>query len=100
MQIVPSTLHHQVKFIYNNKMYTLHADNNLQACLQTSFDSSYSSHSSNSSTQDKTLTPPKDTSLSEEVLLNDDRESLNFTPSFIGEYKTLQSSLSLKRMMM
>ncbi|GLJ49633.1 hypothetical protein SUGI_1053010 [Cryptomeria japonica] len=36
MQAVPSTLHRQVKFIYNNKTYTLIGDTNFQACLQTS----------------------------------------------------------------
>lgn len=33
MHVVPSTLHHRVKFIHNNMMYTLHADDVLNHCL-------------------------------------------------------------------
>lgn len=91
MQVVPSTLHYSIKFIYNNKMYTSYADTNLQACLKTSSDSKSSLTSSNSSlTKVETPSPPKYTSSSKEALLDNDLGSLYFTPTFIGEYKIPQ----------
>lgn len=46
MQVVPSTLHRQIKFIYNNTTYTLLGDTRFQACLQTSSSKSSSTNSS------------------------------------------------------
>lgn len=46
MQVVPFTLHKQIKFIHNNTTYTLLGDTRFQVILQTS---SYKSSSINSS---------------------------------------------------
>lgn len=33
MNGVPSTLHHIMKYVYNNKVYTLKYDHELESCL-------------------------------------------------------------------
>ena len=60
MQVVPSTLHRQVKFIYNNKTYTLLADTKSQELLRTGSSCSTTSNpstSSNASTSFKDFVP-------------------------------------------
>lgn len=89
IHVVPSMLHHMLKYIYNNKVYTIKFDTKLKICLQT--DKGMGSPL-------KTLEPTsKVEPLQEEVkdeclsllskLLEDNWGSLNFTPTFKGEYK-------------
>lgn len=37
MYVIPSTLHRNLNFIYNNEMYTLEADKNLQMEIKSQF---------------------------------------------------------------
>lgn len=46
IEVVPSTLHRQIKFIHNNTTYTLLGDTRFKACLQTSSSKSSSINSS------------------------------------------------------
>lgn len=75
MQVVPSTLHRQFKFIYNNKMYTLFVDTNLQACLQTSSSKSSSSTSDSSSNIPTSLSTPSDSNSTQTYSLSSLKET-------------------------
>ncbi|GLJ36816.1 hypothetical protein SUGI_0742690 [Cryptomeria japonica] len=126
MQVVPSTLHRQVKFIYNNKTYTLIGDTNFQACLQTSTSKGSSSKPSSSSDDslnkipmdeslpsnnqnslDESEAPEEDPSRleythkkafdPEKVLAEDDWGSLDFNPTFVGEYRVPPRELKVKK---
>ncbi|GLJ23982.1 hypothetical protein SUGI_0456270 [Cryptomeria japonica] len=124
MQAVPSALHRQVKFIYNNKTYTLMGDTNFQACLQTSkgvfskpsssSDDSLnkkpideSSLSDDQNPWDESGIPKKDPSRletthkndfdPEKVLVEDDWGSLDFNPTFVGEYKIPSRELKVEK---
>lgn len=72
MHVVPSTLHQKVKFIYNNVMYTLHVDTKPNSCENVE---EQQNHESN------------DDSPSTSTLLGDDWGSLDFTPTFIAEFR-------------
>lgn len=106
MQVVPLTLHRQVKFIYMNTTYPLFAAKPHKplkygsSCSTTSHSSSNPSTSSNtsisfkdvapSSTPDSSTqleSPPKDIFSPKGVHSDDDWGSLDFTPTFIGEYR-------------
>jgi hypothetical protein len=72
MHAIPSTLHRKVKFIHNNMVYTLHADDAPNPCL-------------NIQTHNTPI--PNSNPSSSNALPRDDWGTLDFNPTFIGEYK-------------
>lgn len=84
MQAVPSTLHQKIKFVYENDMYNLETETNLQSCLQTQ---SQSSSISSIFSPIQTNAPSPTKYVLKEELLEDDWGSLDFTPSLCGGNK-------------
>lgn len=86
MNVVPLTLHHLMKYVYNNRIYQIEIDPELESFLQLE---------KGVTSPLKTLIPTSNIEPLEiehnnmetvSKLFGDDWGSLEFTPSFMGEY--------------
>lgn len=85
MRAIPSTLHCKVKFIYENVMCTLHADN--RPNNRYNVESFKVSGPREEKLKDKFETNNQSSEEPSFSFSNDDWGTLEFNPTFIGEYK-------------